>query len=350
MKVVLTAPINPRGLEILREVARPVILAQGTAEELAAEIRDADGVLFRGSLGCPAELIHSAPRLKVIGRYGVGYDNVDVAAATAAGIPVVITPGANTETVAEQAWALLLALARRLPFWHRAVLEGRWNCRYTEESIPVRGKMLGIVGLGRIGRRVARLARAFEARVQAYDPYLTPAEAADVPLVDLETLLRTSDFISLHCLLSEETRRLIDREAVGKMKPGAIVVNTARGAVCDLDALAEGLQSGHLAGVGLDVFPEQPPDLSHPIFRQENFLCSPHVSSLTPDADEKIATMVCSDIVRVLRGERPHHPVNPEAVGSSARLSSPSKPPTSPSNRGTSRCNGENGSTGGESL
>jgi D-3-phosphoglycerate dehydrogenase len=303
-------------MEILQEVATPVILAHGTAEELAAEIRDADGVLFRGSLRCTAELIQSALQLQVIGRYGVGYDTVDVAAATAAGIPVVITPGANTETVAEQAWALLLALARRLTFWHRAVLEGRWNCRYTEESFPVRGKTLGLIGFGRIGQRVARLAQAFEVHVQAYDPYLTAeqAAAAGATLVDLDTLLCTSDFISLHCLLSDETRHLIDHGAVAKMKPHAILVNTARGTVCDLDALAEGLQSGHLAGVALDVFPEQPPDLSHPIFQQENFLCSPHVSSLTPDADEKIATMACSDIACVLRGERPANVVNPEVL------------------------------------
>jgi phosphoglycerate dehydrogenase-like enzyme len=147
--------------------------------------------------------------------------------------------------------------------------------------------------------------------VQAYDPYLTAARAT---LVDLDTLLSTSDFISLHCLLSDETRHLINRDAVAKMKPRAILVNTARGAVCDLDALAEGLQSGHLAGVALDVFPEQPPDLNHPIFQQENFLCSPHVSSLTPDADEKIATMACSDIARVLRDERPENVINPEVL------------------------------------
>ena len=153
MKVVLTTPINPKGLEILEEVVQVVILKQGTPEELAEEAREADGILFRGSLRCPAELIQGAPRLRVIGRYGVGYDNVDVVAATAAGIPVIITPGANTETVAEQAWALLLALARRLPFWHRAVLEGRWNCRYSEESISIDGKMVGLIGLGRIGDR-----------------------------------------------------------------------------------------------------------------------------------------------------------------------------------------------------
>lgn len=313
MKIVLSAIINEKALALLREAAEVVVLEGCTAEKLAAAVPDATGVGLRGSTRLTAEMIRRAPNLRVIGRHGVGYDTVDVEAATERGIPVVYTPGANTDSVVAHAWALLLALARRLPFWHRCVRED-WEQRYVAMNVDLLGRTLGLIGFGRIGRGMVPVAQAFGMRVLAVDPYVEEAQAASAgaTLVSLEELLQESDFISLHAPLSEETRGLIDREAVAKMKPGAILVNTARGGLVDLDALEEGLRSGKLAGVGLDVFPVQPPDPNHPLFTYENFLGTPHVAAMTPETDERIALTMAAGMLAVLRGERPANVVNPE--------------------------------------
>jgi len=187
------------------------------------------------------------------------------------------------------------------------LLKGNYGLRWTERSFEVRGKVLGVVGFGHVGRAVAQRAKAFKMRLLVYDPFVPPEvvssfEAESVPL---DELLRQSDFVTLHVPLTEQTRGLINRERLSMMKRGAFLVNTSRGEVCDLDALYEALQSGQLSGVALDVFPDEPPDVSHPIFTHPNFIGTPHVASHTPETLNRMALVVVEQVLKVLRGEEP---------------------------------------------
>lgn len=275
--------------------------------ELINAVTDADGLILRNMPYVDDEILSRAPKLKVIGRFGVGVDNVDLEAARRRGIRVVYTPGVNADAVAEHTFALLLALAKRLRFWHDALLKGNYGLRWTERSFEVRGKVLGVVGFGHVGRAVAQRAKAFKMRLLVYDPFVPPEvvssfEAESVPL---DELLRRSDFVTLHVPLTEQTRGLINRERLSMMKRGAFLINTSRGEVCDLDALYEALQSGQLSGVALDVFPDEPPDVSHPIFTHPNFIGTPHVASHTPETLNRMALVVVEQVLKVLRGEEP---------------------------------------------
>ncbi len=275
--------------------------------ELIKAIVDAEGLILRNMPYVDDEILNCAPKLKVIGRFGVGVDNVDLEAARRRGVRVVYTPGVNADAVAEYTIALLLALAKRLRFWQDALLGGEYRLRWTEQSFEVQGKTIGIVGFGYVGRAVAQRAKAFKMRLLVHDPLVPPEtvssfEAENVPL---EELLQQSDFVTLHVPLTEKTKGLINRERLALMKRGSFLVNTSRGEVCDLDALYEALQSGQLAGVALDVFPKEPPDISHPIFRHPNFIGTPHVASQTPETLNRMALVVVEQVLKVLRGEEP---------------------------------------------
>jgi D-3-phosphoglycerate dehydrogenase len=274
---------------------------------VADALRDADAFILRNMPFVDEELLTNALRLKVIGRFGVGVDNVDLEAARRRRIRVVYTPGANADAVAEHTLALLLALAKRLRFWHDALVRGDYHLRWTERSVQLQGKTLGIIGFGHVGRAVARRAQALGMRLLVFDPLVSAETMASfgAERVNLDDLLRESDFVTLHVPLTNETRHLINRERLALMKAGSFLVNTARGEVCDLDALYEALQSGRLAGVALDVFPDEPPDVSHPIFRHPNFLGTPHVAAHTPETLEHMALVVAEQVLKVLRGEEP---------------------------------------------
>jgi D-3-phosphoglycerate dehydrogenase len=274
---------------------------------VADALRDADAFILRNMPFVDEELLTNALRLKVIGRFGVGVDNVDLEAARRRRIRVVYTPGANADAVAEHTLALLLALAKRLRFWHDALVRGDYHLRWTERSVQLQGKTLGIIGFGHVGRAVARRAQAFGMRLLVFDPLVSAETMASfgAERVNLDDLLRESDFVTLHVPLTNETRHLINRERLALMKAGSFLVNTARGEVCDLDALYEALQLGRLAGVALDVFPDEPPDVSHPIFRHPNFLGTPHVAAHTPETLEHMALVVAEQVLKVLRGEEP---------------------------------------------
>jgi D-3-phosphoglycerate dehydrogenase len=274
---------------------------------VADALRDADAFILRNMPFVDEELLTNALRLKVIGRFGVGVDNVDLEVARRRRIRVVYTPGANADAVAEHTLALLLALAKRLRFWHDALVRGDYHLRWTERSVQLQGKTLGIIGFGHVGRAVARRAQAFGMRLLVFDPLVSAETMASfgAERVNLDDLLRESDFVTLHVPLTNETRHLINRERLALMKAGSFLVNTARGEVCDLDALYEALQSGRLAGVALDVFPDEPPDVSHPIFRHPNFLGTPHVAAHTPETLEHMALVVAEQVLKVLRGEEP---------------------------------------------
>jgi phosphoglycerate dehydrogenase-like enzyme len=298
-RIVSTGPVSPPAEELLGEI----IVASGL-EELDALLAEVEVLIVRGGTVITAETIAAAPRLRVIARSGVGFSEVDVEAATRRGIPVVITPRAGAQAVAEGALALMLALAKRLPDLDRAVRDGRWAARDEIEIRDLFGSTLGIVGLGRIGRLLARLVEPFELRVLAHDPYVAAAEG--VELVGLESLFAESDFVSLHAPLTGQTRGLVDAGLLAAAKPGLVLVNLGRGAlVRSLDDLLAALESGRLGGVGLDVFEPEPPDPAHPLFAHPHVICSPHALWRTPRALEGIFRELSEGVLAVLRGERP---------------------------------------------
>jgi phosphoglycerate dehydrogenase-like enzyme len=251
-------------------------------------------------------MIAAAPRLRVIGRSGVGFSEVDVEAATRRGIPVVLAPAAGAQAVAEGALALLLALAKRLPELDRTVKEDRWAERDDVQVRDLRGLELGILGYGRIGRRLAALAAPLELRVRFHDPNVEGS-------VSLDTLFAGSDAVSIHAPLDAETRGLVDAQLLARARPGLLLVNMARGAlVRSLDDLLGALESGRLGGVGLDVFEPEPPDVSHPLFAHPRVLCTPHALWRTPRALEGIFRELSEGVLAALRGERPAAVANPE--------------------------------------
>ena len=295
MKVIVADKISERGVQLLKEQAGwNVVLT--TKENLSAEIADADALVVRSATKVTAELLDKAPKLRAVGRAGVGVDNIDLDAATKRGVLVMSTPGGNAVSVAEHTFALLLALARQVPRLDKAIHEGRWE-KSSAAGTEVRGKTLGIIGLGRIGSEVAVRAEAFDMRVLGFDPYISEAAAREmnVELVPFETLLAESDFISLHTALSPATHNLINAAAIEKMKKGARIINAARGELIDETALADALKSGKLAGAALDVFAEEPPKNS-PLVGLPNVIGTPHVAGSTAEAQEEVGTQVAVQI------------------------------------------------------
>lgn len=315
-QVLLLEKIDEAGVRLLEEIA-DIRWSSGTSQEiLAKEIKDADAVIVRAFGSITAPIMDSAPRLKVIGKHGVGFDNIDIKAATERGIPVVYTPFANTDAVADHTMGLMIALAKRIAEADRALKQGgSWKLRYELIGTDVAGKTLGIIGLGRIGGAVARRAGGFGMRILAYDPYASEerAKGLGAELVDLDTLLRSSDFVSIHVPLTEETRGIIGRHELGIMKRGAFLINTSRGGIVDEGALLQALSSGHLAGAALDVLEKEPPEPGNPLIKMENVIVTPHMAAHTRETLRKMAITVAEDVVRILRGEKPLYPVNPEA-------------------------------------
>jgi D-3-phosphoglycerate dehydrogenase len=273
-----------------------------TEAQLEAEL---DGVLATIASTEPytPSILKKAASLRVISRTGVGYDSIDVGAATDHGIAVACTPGTNHEAVAEHTFALLLAVAKRIVSGHIEVSQGGFR---RQPTWSLRGKTLGLVGLGRIGRTVARRAAAFDMRVIAHDPFLTapPQDSRDVELTTLEDLLARSDVISLHAAVTESTNRLIRQETLAKMKQGVVLLNTARGLLIDEADLLEALQSGKVAAAGLDVFEREPPAGS-PLLMLPNVVLSPHLAGIDEQAFVDSATMAAETIVELFQGRWP---------------------------------------------
>jgi D-3-phosphoglycerate dehydrogenase len=295
--------LEPEGIEVV----------DGTGldpEARLAATLDADALLVQYST-LDADLVGRLRRCRVIGSYGVGYDQIDVAAAAARGIAVVHVPDYGTEEVSDHALCLLLGLARGLLGLQADVRAGGWDYAAAGPLHRLRGRTLGIVGLGRIGRRVAAKARAFGLRVVAADPYLTPSTFAEhgAEARPLERLLAEADFVSLHAPLNEETRGMLDARAFALMKPGACLVNTARGALVDEGALRAALDAGRLAGAGLDVLTEEPPAAGHPLLGHPRVLVTPHAAWYTEEAMRDLQRLLAEDVARVLAGRPPRCPV-----------------------------------------
>ena len=320
LRVLVADPLDGQGVERLRQEPDVEVEVRPRLERqtLLSRIGEFDALVVRSETRVDAELLGAARRLKVVGRAGVGVDNIDVEAATRCGVVVVNTPEANTLAVAEHTLGLMLALARHIPrAHHHVVAERRWE-RHQFMGVQLAGRTLGLVGLGRIGAEVARRARALGMTVLAYDPYVGADRAAalGVEAVSLSELLARSDFVSIHCPLTPKTRHLIGEAELARMKPGARLINCARGGIVDEAALAGALKAGHLAGAAVDVFEEEPPRNS-PLFEVgDRLVVTPHLGASTQEAQSGAAVQVAEDVLRVLRGEFPRHAVNLPAIPS----------------------------------
>ncbi|HEX9922284.1 MAG TPA: hydroxyacid dehydrogenase [Anaerolineae bacterium] len=313
--LITDASIRPEGIEMLEAVASLTVLQSYTPEAGIIEAaREADAILARAAVISEA-VIQAAPKLKIVSRHGVGVDNVDVAACTRQGVLVSITGDANSEAVSEYAFGLLLAVARKVAQANAHIRAGQWN-RDLFIGLELYGKVLGIIGLGRIGSRLGRHAAGFDMEALAYDPYVdaNAAQAAGIALVDLETLLRRADFISLHMPLTDETRHLIGPAELALMKSSAILVNTARGGLIDEAALYETLLNKRIAGAALDVFETEPLSQGNRLATLDNLLCSPHVAGQTQESLLRMSVDAAENILRVFRGETPLGIINPEAL------------------------------------
>ncbi|HJT88295.1 MAG TPA: phosphoglycerate dehydrogenase [Bryobacteraceae bacterium] len=301
MNILIAEPVAPAGIELFR--AQPgwnTIVSN--PKEYKQHLADADALLVRSAVQVDKSVLEKAPRLRVVGRAGVGVDNVDLDAATEAGVLVMNTPGGNAISVAEHTLALMLAMARHIARADASTRSGKWE-KKKFMGHELRGKTLGIVGLGSIGREVVKRARAFEMRILAYDPYVTSKIAEDlaVELVDLPRLYQQSDYISLHVAATPETEGMLSRQAFQQMKPGARIVNCARGELVDAGALGEALASGKLAGAALDVYPVEPPPAEFPVFGAEGVVATPHIGGSTEEAQEIVGVRIAEQVVEYLK-------------------------------------------------
>lgn len=290
------------------------VVTAASDEEVRALLPDAVGLVARATSTVDRAVLDAAPKLRVIGRTGVGVDRVDVAAATARGIPVVITPHAGTRAVAEGTLALTLHLLKRLGRFTGLVRDGRWAERGGITAGDLDGATMGLVGYGRIGRRVAELARCFGADVVVTDPYLD-STADDITVVALDDLVRTADVISLHAPLTPQTHHLLGAAALAAVKPGAVLVNCGRGGLLDLDAAYAALIDGRLGGVGLDVYdPEPPAPQGHPLFAHPDVVLTPHVMGISARAWRKTCVDVADGMAAVLGGTRAEFVATPTST------------------------------------
>jgi D-3-phosphoglycerate dehydrogenase len=303
MKIVIAEKISSSAVNLLRQETGWRIVNHDQIEpgRLAEQVADADALIVRSAVQANASLLGTARKLRVIGRAGVGVDNVDLDAATKRGICVMNTPGANAVAVAEHTMGLMLAMARLIPRADASLKQGKWDKKSLEGS-ELRGKTLGVFGLGRIGMEVARRAQAFGMAVVAHDPYVTKVVAAEkgVTLVDADQLFATADYITLHVGLTPQTARMINSETIARMKDGARLVNCARGELVDEIALAHALQSGHLAGAAIDVFDEEPPTHS-PLLGLANTILTPHVAGSTKEAQEAVGVQIAQQVKEYLK-------------------------------------------------
>ncbi|HEU4449934.1 MAG TPA: phosphoglycerate dehydrogenase [Gaiellaceae bacterium] len=311
MRVLVREPIAEAGIELLRSRFDVDVDADG---DLAERIGDYDAIIVRSGTQLTADVIGRGSRLKVIGRAGVGVDNVDLEAASRQGIVVANAPQSTVVSAAEHTIGLLLALTRQIPQAHRALSEGRWE-RSRFAGLELADKTLGLVGFGRIGQQVARRARGLEMRVLAYDPYVSPERFRELGVEraeTLESLLADADVVSLHATLTPESRGLIGREEIARMKDGVRIVNVARGELLDERALVEGLRSGKVAGAALDVFPEEP--YGGPLLALENVVATPHLAASTHEAQDRAGLIVAEQVAAALEGGVVTNAVNLPAV------------------------------------
>jgi D-3-phosphoglycerate dehydrogenase len=300
MNILIAEPIAPAALELFRSQPGWNVIVSNP-KEYAQHLADAEALVVRSAVQVTGAVLDKAPKLRVIGRAGVGVDNVDLDAATKAGVLVMNTPGGNAISVAEHTLALMLAMARHIPQASASTRAGKWEKKKFMGN-ELRGKTLGVVGLGSIGREVVRRARAFEMRIVAHDPYVHSKIAEDlgVELLDLASLYGQSDYITLHVAATPETTGMLSRDAFASMKRGVRIVNCARGELVDDTALAEAIQSGKVADAALDVFAAEPVPAGYPLFATEAVLATPHIGGSTEEAQEIVGVRIAEQVVEYL--------------------------------------------------
>lgn len=300
MKILVAEPLAPAAIELLsRHPGWEVVTAGPQTYE--QHLSDCDALIVRSAVQVSREMLAKAPKLRIIGRAGVGVDNVDIAAATEAGVLVMNTPGGNAVSVAEHTLALMLSMARSVPQASASIKSGRWEKRKFLGN-ELRGKTLGVIGLGNIGREVVQRAKAFGMRILGHDPYISSQTARDldVELVSLPELYARSDYITLHVALTPETDHMLDGEAFAHMKPGIRIVNCARGELIDAAALRSAIESGRVASVALDVFENEPPG-PDPLFALEPVIATPHIAGSTEEAQETVGVRIAEQLAAYLR-------------------------------------------------
>jgi D-3-phosphoglycerate dehydrogenase len=310
--ILVSDHLHPDGWRILQQAPDATTLGPYTSRpEVLRAVRDADALIVRSTTRVDAELMQAAGRLKVIARAGAQLDNVDLDAATRLGIMVINAPNANLTAVAEHTFATLLALARQIPGSVLAVQQGAWP-RHQTLGFQLSGKILGIVGFGRLGREVTQRAQAFGMKVLAYDPYvdLASAHAQGVEIVNLDELLQRADIVSLHTAYTPQTHHLMDANAFRQMKPGAVFVNVTHAGLVDEDALRNALESGHLGGAAIDTLSLEPPPADHPLLHHPNVLITPHLNQNTVESQSTTSIQVVEDVLAALRGQDYRHIVN----------------------------------------
>ena len=321
-KVYVTRKIPEVGIELLKkfcDVDYRDEVPPPSREELLNAVEDVDAIYCTLNEKIDEEVMDKAGKLKVVGTMSVGVDHIDVDHATSKGIYVVHTPGVLTETVADHAWALLLATARRIVEADKSIRNGEWKIPWAPTMLlgyDVYGKTLGVIGIGRIGSAVARRAKGFNMKVLYYD--IVRREDLErelgIKYAELDELLRESDFVTLHVPLTPETKGLIKERELKLMKRTAILVNTSRGAVVDQKALTRALQEGWIAGAGLDVFEKEPISVDDPLLKLDNVVLTPHIGSASHDTRNKMAEYVAEGIIKVLKGEKPDNLSNPDVI------------------------------------
>ena len=313
--IVLGGPVHPDAAKLMETEARVVVTNDETEAGVIKIAAEADGLLIRGKPAATASLMAGCKKLRVVGRHGVGLDTVDIPAATRLGIAVVHAPGSNSQAVAEHALMLMLTCAKRTLDIDKMTKKGDWSARTNVHNVELGGRTLGIVGVGNVGRRVAKFCGALGMRVLGYDPYVPEAELRQrgvEPQKSLEAMLPQCDVITFHTPLTPETKGMLGGKNVKLMKKGAIVVNTSRGGVQVEHDLFEALTNGDLAAAGHDLWEQEPTLLDNPMFNLQNVVCSAHVAGVTTEAHRVAGVQVAEEMLRVLRGERPNVLVNPD--------------------------------------
>ena len=313
MKILVADKLAPAAIELLQSQPDVEVIISDP-QNFHEHLADCEGLLVRSAAKAPKDVIQKAPNLRAVGRAGIGVDNIDLEAATAAGVLVMNTPGGNSVSVAEHTLALMLSMARSIPQANNSTKSGLWE-KKKFLGTELRGKTLGIVGLGSIGREVVQRARAFEMKVVAHDPYVSPEWAADVniELVDMPRLLAEADYISLHVALTPETRNMLSTEQFAQMKDGVRIVNCARGGIIDEEALLKAMESGKVAGAALDVFAVEPPE-GNPLLARDSLVATPHIGGSTGEAQEIVGIRIAEQLIEYLRNGVAINAVNMPSV------------------------------------
>ena len=319
-KVLVVDPIHEEGIKLLKKEVEVIIEKESSLETLLEQVRSVDGIIVRGT-NISKEIIKNANKLKVIGSHGSGVDSIDISFATEKGVIVVNTPDAPTESVTEHVIGFMLVLAKNILLANRALREGKFKSKYDYIGKELANKNLGIIGLGRIGLSVAKKCiDGFNMKVLGYDIYIPRGKRGKIEEMginivnNLDILLKESDFVSLNVPLTKETKNMIGDKELRLMKPTAYLINTARGGVIDEKALIKALKKKEIAGAALDVFTIEPPQLDNPLIKMENVCATPHIAIATEEALIRTAVTSAEEVLKVLRGEKPHYIVNPEVL------------------------------------